>query len=56
MVSPLEGVVTRQTPLAELKQIFASDHVAVTLDQEAVVAIVTKIDLLDFLSTQPGAR
>ena len=56
VVSPLEGVVTRQTPLAELKQIFASDHVAVTLDQEAVVAIVTKIDLLDFLSTQPGAR
>lgn len=49
IIAPLEGVVTRHTPLADLKTIFAADNVAVVREENRVVGIVTKIDLIEFI-------
>ncbi len=52
LVAPLQGVVTPQTSIARLKDVFAQDNVAVVKDGEKVSAIVTKIDLIEFLAKQ----
>jgi cystathionine beta-synthase len=49
LVAPLQGVVTPETPLAKLQEIFAEDNVAVVLDGKRPVGIITKIDYIDFL-------
>jgi cystathionine beta-synthase len=48
-VAPLQGVVSPETPLARLQDIFADDNVAVVRDGARVVAIITKIDYIDYL-------
>ncbi|MBI5508141.1 MAG: cystathionine beta-synthase [Deltaproteobacteria bacterium] len=49
LVHPLEGGVRLDEPMARLKEIFDDDHVAVVLDGDRVIGIVTKIDLIAFL-------
>ncbi len=49
LVAPLQGVVTPDTPLARLAEIFSEDNVAVVRDGQRPVAILTKIDYIDFL-------
>lgn len=49
-VQPLEGVVSRDTPVRKLSDVFADGRVAVVLEDSRVVGIVTKIDVIDFLS------
>jgi len=44
-------VVGPRTSLEVLAEIFARGHVAVVLDDQDVVGIVAKIDLIDFLAT-----
>ena len=55
----IEGMITRNvttaqvdTPMETLMSLFGTARVAVILDQEEVVGIITKIDLLDFLAGQ----
>jgi cystathionine beta-synthase len=48
-VTPLQGLVTPETPLTRLQDIFADDNVAVVRDGVRVVAIITKIDYIDYL-------
>jgi cystathionine beta-synthase len=50
IIAPLQGVVTPQTSIQRLREIFAQDNVAVVRDGNRVVAIVTKIDLIEFLA------
>jgi len=50
IVTPLQGVVTPETSLNQLKQVFAQDNVAVVREGAKVVAILTKIDLIEFLA------
>ncbi|MBX7100706.1 MAG: pyridoxal-phosphate dependent enzyme [Myxococcaceae bacterium] len=52
LVAPLQGVVTRETSLNRLKDIFAQDNVAVVRDGQKIAAIVTKIDLIEFLAAK----
>ncbi len=52
IMKPLAGVVTLRTPVSRLKEIFAGDNVAVVKDGDQLAAILTKIDLIEFL----GAR
>jgi cystathionine beta-synthase len=49
LVQPLQGVVTLDTPVVRLRDIFNDDNVAVVKEGERVTGIVTKIDLIDFL-------
>jgi cystathionine beta-synthase len=49
LVQPLQGVVTPDTPIAKLRQIFNDDNVAVVKEGDRVSGILTKIDLIEFL-------
>jgi cystathionine beta-synthase len=48
-IAPLQGVVSLDTPLPKLRDIFAEENVAVVKDGEKVTGIVAKIDLIEFL-------
>jgi cystathionine beta-synthase len=50
VVAPLQGVVGLDTPLSQLREIFAEDNVAVVKEHEKVLGIITKIDLIDYLA------
>ena len=50
LVNPLQGVVTPESSLNKLREIFAQDNVAVVREGQKVTAVVTKIDLIDFLA------
>jgi cystathionine beta-synthase len=49
IVAPLQGALSLDTSITRLREVFAADNVAVVKEGEKVVAIVTKIDLIDFL-------
>jgi cystathionine beta-synthase len=49
LVQPLQGVVSLETPITRLRQIFDDDNVAVVKDGDRVVGILTKIDFIAFL-------
>ena len=50
LVSPLQGVVTMDTTIPQLRAVFAQDNVAVVREGQKIVAILTKIDLIEFLA------
>ena len=52
IISPLQGVVTPETTLAKLREVFAQDNVAVVREGQKVTAVVTKIDLIEHLAAQ----
>jgi cystathionine beta-synthase len=54
VMKPLAGVVTTKTPVSRLRDIFAQDNVAVVKDGDRLAAIVTKIDLIEFLGSRVG--
>ena len=54
LVAPLQGQVSPQTPVGRLRDIFAEDNVAVVMEEGRVTSIITKIDLIEFL-TRTGA-
>jgi len=55
VMKPLVGVVDLRTPVSRLKEIFASDHVAIVKDGEKVSAVLTKIDLIEWLGARAAA-
>ncbi len=54
MINPLQGVVTPETTITTLRQIFGQDNVAVVREGQKVTAIVSKIDLIEFLASRPA--
>jgi cystathionine beta-synthase len=56
VMKPLAGVVTLRTPVSRLKELFATDHVAIVKDADQLVAILTKIDLIDWLGARVTVR
>jgi cystathionine beta-synthase len=56
VMKPLAGVVTMRTPVSRLKELFATDHVAIVKDGDQLMAILTKIDLIDWLGTRVSVR
>ncbi|MFN7131091.1 MAG: pyridoxal-phosphate dependent enzyme [Myxococcales bacterium] len=50
LIAPLQGVVTPDTQLLKLKDVFAEDNVAVVKEGAKVTAIITKIDVIEYLS------
>src|SRR4051812_46468970 len=56
VMKPLAGIVTLRTPVSRLKELFATDHVAIVKDGDQLAAILTKIDLIDWLGTRVSVR
>jgi cystathionine beta-synthase len=54
LVNPSAPVVTPETPVADLAEIFLSANAAVVVDSGRVVGIVTKIDVIDHLARVLG--
>jgi cystathionine beta-synthase len=52
MVAPLGGKVSMDTPVTKLKEIFNADQVAVVMEGERPLAVITKIDLIEYLGTK----
>jgi len=52
LVAPLQGVVSPEASLSALRDVFSQDNVAVVKEHEEVVAIITKIDLIEFLAAR----
>ena len=50
LCKPLEGVISPEASLDQLRAIFAQDNVAVVVSDQKIVGIITKIDLIDYLS------
>lgn len=50
VMQPIDGVVTLDAPISRLQQILNRDLVAVVLDRDAVCGLITKIDLIDYVS------
>jgi cystathionine beta-synthase len=44
------SVVSPDTPVSHLSQIFSEGNVAIVLEDEAPTAVITKIDLIDYLA------
>lgn len=52
VVAPLQGKVALTAPVSKLREIFAQDNVAVVCDGDKPLAIVTKIDLIEYLGSR----
>lgn len=51
-IAPLQGVVSLDTTLPKLRDIFAEENVAVVKEGEKVAAIIAKIDLIEYLASR----
>jgi cystathionine beta-synthase len=49
IVAPLQGVVSPETSLNRLREVFNQDKVAVVKEGEKILAVVTKIDLIEYM-------
>ena len=52
VMKPIAGVVTLRTPVSRLRELFAKDQVAIVKDGDDLAAIVTKIDLIEWLAAR----
>ncbi|MGI9013959.1 MAG: pyridoxal-phosphate dependent enzyme [Phycisphaerales bacterium] len=51
---PLAGMVRMDDPLSRVQRVFDEDNVAVVVDNDAIVGIISKIDVVEFLAQQQG--
>jgi len=49
---PMQGVVTPEDSLAKVQRVFDQDNVAVVVDHNEVVGIISKIDVVEFLAAR----
>ena len=54
LMTPIKGTVALETPVSKLKDIFNQGHVAVVMQGDRTLAVVTKIDLIEFLGSRVG--
>ncbi len=52
LMTPLQGSIEPTATLEQLRAIFANDNVAVVVSDDRILAIVTKIDLIEYLSAR----
>jgi cystathionine beta-synthase len=52
IVAPLQGVVTPDTAITKLRDVFAQDNVAVVREGSKIVGIVSKIDFIEYLAAK----
>jgi cystathionine beta-synthase len=51
IVQPLQGIVSRETPIRHLTPIFNEGNVAIVLEGEMPIAVITKIDVIEHLAS-----
>jgi cystathionine beta-synthase len=49
---PIGGLIYPKARIEELFRLFEQDHVAVVVDGQKLVGIVSKIDVIDFMSSR----
>ena len=49
---PMEGVVSPSDPLSKVQKVFDEDNVAVVVENEKVIGIIGKIDVVEFLAAR----
>lgn len=54
LVAAMEGAVTLDTPVSKLTDVFNKDQVAVVMEGQRPLAIITKIDIIEFLGERLG--
>jgi cystathionine beta-synthase len=54
LMTAIKGTVSLETPVSKLKDIFNQGHVAVVTQNERPLAVVTKIDLIEYLGSRVG--
>ncbi len=54
IIAPLEGVVSSEASIHQLREVFAQDKVAVVQDGGAIIGIITQIDLIEHLASRLG--
>ena len=47
---PLRGMVSMDDPLSRVQRVFDDDNVAVVMEGEMLVGIISKIDVVEFLA------
>jgi cystathionine beta-synthase len=52
VAQPIGGLIYPQARIEELYRIFESDRVAVVVNEEKIVGVLNKIDLIDFMLEQ----
>jgi cystathionine beta-synthase len=50
LVQPLQGMVTKETPIRHLKEIFNAGNAAIVMEGEQPIAVITKIDVIEHLA------
>lgn len=50
--SPIAGLIYPKARIEELFHIFATDHVAIVVDASDVVGVISKIDLIEYLTSK----
>ncbi len=51
---PIGGLIYPKARIEELFRLFEQDHVAVVVEEQKLVGIVSKIDVIDFMSSKQG--
>ena len=55
LATPLQGVIEPTATMDQLRQVFAADNVAVVISNGRLHGIITKIDLIDYLSRRDAS-
>jgi cystathionine beta-synthase len=50
----LQGRISPEDPISKLQKVFDADNVAVVVDDDRIVGIVSKIDVVEFLAEAAG--
>ncbi len=49
---PMQGIVTPEDSLAKVQRVFDQDNVAIVVERDKVVGIISKIDVVEFLAAR----
>jgi len=52
LCQPLGGKVSLDTPVSKLREVFGADQIAVVMDGDRALAVITKIDLIEYLGAK----
>jgi len=54
LTKPLEGQVSIDAPLARVQDVFDANNVAVVMDGDRILSVLSKIDLVEYLTQHSG--
>ena len=51
---PMAGMVSIDDPLSKVQAVFDENNVAIVMDNESVIGLISKIDVVEFLTARSG--